>query len=79
MYREMVASFCQKHEGMQAAFTDLSEALTSDNDVFLVIQPMMSTAGKAFNQFIQMGCKNDDTFKLWYQFVFEDCFSYIAL
>ena len=64
---------------MQAALTDLGEALTGDIDVFPIIQPMMLTVGKAFNQFIQTECKSDDTFRFWYRFVFEDCFSYIAL
>ena len=30
------------------------------------------------NKFIQIECKKDDTFKFWYQYVFEACFSYIA-
>ena len=79
MYRGMVGSCCQKHEGMQAELTDLGEALTGDIDVFPVIQPMMSTVGKAFNQFIETKCISDDIFRFWYQFIFEDCFSYIAL
>ena len=64
---------------MQAALTDLGETLTGDIDVFPVIQPMMLTVGKAFNQFIETECKSDDTFRFWYRFVFEDCFLYIAL
>lgn len=79
MYRKLVACFCLQNESMQEALTDLSEAVIGERDVFTVIQPMMSKYGKAFNKFIQIECTKDDTFKFWYQYVFEDCFSYIAL
>ena len=62
MYKKMVTSICLKHESMQAAFTDVGKTLKSDSDVFSVTQPMMSTAGKSFSQFIQMECRKDDAF-----------------
>ena len=78
MYRSMVASFCQQHEAMQATAMDL-RALTLDTDVLTVIQPITSNSADTFNQYIQRECNKDDTFKFWYRFLFEDCFSYVAL
>ena len=71
----MVASFCQ---GQEDAFSDLSDVISCATDMLNITQPMLCDACKAFNEFLQRECK-DDTFKFWYQFVFEDCFSYMAL
>ena len=40
---------------------------------------MMSNTAKAFNTFTERLSSQDDTWKFWCQFVFEDCLSYVAL
>ena len=79
MYRKMVASFSIDQPAYQASFTDLSEVLTTEADIFTIIEPMMSNTAKAFNMFTERLSSQDDTWKFWCQFVFEDCLSYVAL
>lgn len=86
-YAEMVHAFVAANPQFNSLKADLEAAVefhendSTSNDLLLKVQYLVSEASTLveFRVFVDELSETDSTWQLWSNFVFNDCFSYIAL
>ena len=82
LYRSMIMAFMTDHpDCFQDIPTLLQSTSTSPDTVLNILQNTLTTSKELekFYSFVEHQCANDDTWKFWAQFVFEDCMAYVGL
>lgn len=83
----MISTFTTSYPEFDSLKADLQASIAThesddtSHDLLLNIQHLVAevSALDKFLEFVEAQCRDDKTWQLWYNFVFQDCFSYIGL
>ena len=84
LYLEMVSSFLKAYPNfaeLEAKLVSLTDQQMSAIDLMIATKHLVTQTStfEQFNAFVATNSAKDDTWKLWYNFVFQDCYCYVTL